>query len=74
MATAPKAVSELTYEQARAELITVVQALEAGSQELEQAVALWQRGQELAARCQEWLDGVRAQIDASRSQAQSEAD
>jgi exodeoxyribonuclease VII small subunit len=58
-------VTKLTYEQARAELVSVVQALEAGSQTLEEALALWERGEALAARCQEWLDGAKARIQAA---------
>jgi len=57
-------VEELTYEQARSELIEVVQALEAGSQTLEQALVQWERGQALAARCQQWLDQAKARIEA----------
>jgi len=60
---ATKPVNDLSYEEARAELIEVVQALEAGSQTLEQALALWERGQGLAARCQEWLDQAKTRIE-----------
>jgi len=56
-------VSDLSYEEARAELIEVVQTLEAGSQSLEQALALWERGQALATRCQQWLDQAKARIE-----------
>jgi exodeoxyribonuclease VII small subunit len=58
-------VAELGYEQARTELIQVVQSLEAGSQTLEEALAMWERGQALAGRCQEWLDQAKARIDAA---------
>lgn len=54
---------EISYEQARAELREIVQALETGGQPLEESLALWQRGEELAARCQQWLDGARARLD-----------
>ncbi|MDR1118310.1 MAG: exodeoxyribonuclease VII small subunit [Bifidobacteriaceae bacterium] len=64
--TVPIPVGELSYEAARAELVTVVQQLEAGSQTLEEAMALWERGEALADRCQEWLDGAKARIDAKR--------
>ena len=57
--------NELTYEQARAELIQVVQALEAGSQTLEEALNQWERGQDLVARCQQWLDQAKARIEAT---------
>jgi exodeoxyribonuclease VII small subunit len=58
----------MTYEQARDELVTVVQRLESGEQPLEEALELWERGEALAARCQEWLDGARARLDATRAQ------
>jgi exodeoxyribonuclease VII small subunit len=60
---------ELTYEQARAELATVVERLESGGSTLEEALALWERGEQLAAICQRWLDGARAKLDAARAEA-----
>jgi len=56
---------ELSYEQARAELREIVQALESGGQPLEESLALWQRGEELAELCQRWLDGARSRLDAA---------
>jgi exodeoxyribonuclease VII small subunit len=53
------------YEEARAELVDVVRALEAGGTTLEESLALWERGEKLAAICQEWLDGARARLDAA---------
>ncbi len=61
-------VATLSYEQARDELVQVVARLEAGGEPLEASLALWERGEALAARCQEWLDGARARLDAARSQ------
>ncbi|GGK16554.1 hypothetical protein GCM10010124_06460 [Pilimelia terevasa] len=58
--------SELTYEQARAELAQVVERLESGAGTLEESLALWERGEELAAVCQGWLDGARARLAAAR--------
>ena len=55
---------ELSYEQARAELASVVERLEAGGATLEESLALWERGEQLAAVCQRWLDGARARLDA----------
>lgn len=60
---------ELSYEQARAELATVVERLEGGGSTLEEALALWERGEQLAAICQRWLDGARAKLDAARAAA-----
>ncbi|MET9772921.1 exodeoxyribonuclease VII small subunit [Streptomyces sp. NPDC006367] len=60
------AVSEaLGYEQARDELIEVVRRLEAGGTTLEESLALWERGEELAKVCRRWLDGARARLDAA---------
>lgn len=66
-AVTPDAAS-LSYEQARDELVQVVARLEAGGEPLEASLALWERGEALAARCQEWLDGARARLDAARAQ------
>ncbi len=58
-------VASLGYEAARDELVDVVRRLEAGGEPLEASLALWERGEALAARCQQWLDGARARLDAS---------
>lgn len=54
---------EISYEDARDELLTVVQRLETGGVSLQESVALWERGEELADICQRWLDGARARLD-----------
>ena len=59
--------AELSYEQARDELIAVVTELEQGSSTLEQSLALWERGESLAKRCEEWLIGAKARLDAART-------
>jgi exodeoxyribonuclease VII small subunit len=53
-----------SYEAARDELVEVVRRLEAGGATLEESLALWERGEALAAICQSWLDGARARLDA----------
>ena len=53
------------YEEARAELVDVVRALEAGGTTLEESLRLWERGEKLATLCQEWLDGARERLDAA---------
>lgn len=58
---------QLSYEQARAELASVVERLEAGGGSLEESLALWERGEQLADICQRWLDGARERIDAARA-------
>ena len=63
----------LSYEQARDELAGVVKRLEAGGLSLEQSLELWERGEELAATCGEWLDGARARLTAAMA-ARAEGD
>ncbi len=53
---------EISYEQARDELIATVQRLETGGTTLEESLALWERGEELARICQTWLDGARERL------------
>lgn len=56
---------DIPYEQARDELISVVQKLEAGGTSLEESIALWERGEVLAGICQQWLDGARSRLAAA---------
>lgn len=63
----------LGYEQARDELIEVVRRLEAGGTTLEESLALWERGEELAKVCRRWLEGARARLDAALAE-EAEAD
>ncbi|MEE6281302.1 exodeoxyribonuclease VII small subunit [Georgenia sunbinii] len=56
-------VNTLSYEQARDALVEVVRTLETGSATLEESMALWERGEALAARCQSWLDGARERLE-----------
>jgi exodeoxyribonuclease VII small subunit len=56
-------VSEPSYEVARAELRDIVAKLESGGQSLEESLALWERGEQLADICQKWLDGASARLD-----------
>jgi exodeoxyribonuclease VII small subunit len=60
-------VAGLTYEQARDELVRVVTELEQGAATLEESLALWERGEALAKRCEEWLLGAKARLDAARA-------
>ena len=55
---------KLSYEEARIELASVVERLEAGGSSLEESLALWERGEELARLCKRWLDGAQARLDA----------
>jgi exodeoxyribonuclease VII small subunit len=54
-----------SYEEAREELVEVVRRLESGGTDLEDSLALWERGEKLARICQEWLDGARKRLDAA---------
>ncbi|WP_156251775.1 exodeoxyribonuclease VII small subunit [Pseudactinotalea terrae] len=52
----------LTYEQARDELVEVVNRLESGAASLEDSLALWERGEALADRCQSVIDDARQRL------------
>lgn len=54
-----------SYEEARDELRTVLTRLESGQAPLAESLALWERGEELAKICQQWLDGAQRKIDAA---------
>jgi exodeoxyribonuclease VII small subunit len=58
-----KPVGEMGYEEARDELIAVVQQLEQGGLDLDSSLKLWERGEELARRCEEQLAGARQRVE-----------
>jgi exodeoxyribonuclease VII small subunit len=64
----------LGYEQARDELIDVVRRLEAGGATLEESLALWERGEELAKVCRRWLEGARERLNAALAAEDEAAD
>ena len=66
-------VKTLSYEQARDELIEVVNRLEQGGATLEGSLKLWERGELLAARCEEWLIGAKQRLEAARQGATGES-
>ncbi|MBX9718143.1 exodeoxyribonuclease VII small subunit [Microcella sp.] len=66
----PADIAGLSYEQARDELVRVVSELEQGGATLEQSIALWERGEALARRCEEWLIGAKERLDAARAAAE----
>lgn len=71
----PADIAELSYEAARDQLVEVVRRLESGQGGLEDSIGLWERGEMLARRCQQWLDGARERLDdavAARRPAESE--
>lgn len=55
-------IDQLTFEQAFAELEALVQQLEAGQLALEESLALFERGQALAARCGVLLDSAELKV------------
>ncbi|BBY75840.1 exodeoxyribonuclease 7 small subunit [Mycolicibacterium parafortuitum] len=58
-----KPISQLGYEQARDELIDVVEQLEHGGLDLDSSLKLWERGEQLAKRCEEHLAGARERVE-----------
>jgi exodeoxyribonuclease VII small subunit len=56
-------ISQMGYEEARDELIEVVQLLEHGGLDLDSSLKLWERGEELARRCEEHLAGARKRVE-----------
>jgi exodeoxyribonuclease VII small subunit len=67
-------VDTLSFEAARDELVKVVAELEQGSPTLEHSLALWERGEALAARCEDWLVGAKRRLDAARATASDGAE
>lgn len=57
--------ASLSYEDARDQLVDIVRTLEAGNATLEESLALWERGEALAARCAQWLDDARGRLNAA---------
>lgn len=55
-------IAALTYEQSRDALQSVVERLERGGTTLEESLALWEHGEALGSRCQEWLDQARQRL------------
>jgi exodeoxyribonuclease VII small subunit len=60
--TTRPSVDELSYEQARDELVAIVATLEVGAVTLEESLEMWERGEALAIRCQHILQGARERI------------
>jgi len=58
-----KPISQMGYEESRDELIEVVRQLEQGGLDLESSLKLWERGEELAKRCEEQLAGAREKVE-----------
>jgi exodeoxyribonuclease VII small subunit len=67
-----KPVSEMGYEEARDELIEVVQRLEQGGLDLDTSLKLWERGEELARCCEQHLAGARKRVEDALAAKESE--
>ena len=70
-ADAPTPVADLSYEQARDELVQLVARIESGQVPLEESMALWERGEELAAHCQAKLDAAQDTLDRATGQGEA---
>jgi exodeoxyribonuclease VII small subunit len=55
-------ISQLGYEECRDELVEVVRLLEQGGLDLDASLKLWERGEQLAKRCEEHLAGARKRV------------
>ena len=67
-------VAELGYEAARDELVVVVKTLELGGLDLDESLALWERGEALAKRCEEHLAGARRRVEQALAHSEDDAD
>jgi exodeoxyribonuclease VII small subunit len=65
-------ISHLGYEKCRDELIEVVRVLEQGGLDLDASLALWERGEELARRCEQHLAGARKRVTDALAAGESE--
>jgi exodeoxyribonuclease VII small subunit len=55
--------AEPTFEQAQAELEQIVERLERGQVPLDEAIALWERGEQLHAFCRAKLDTAQGKVE-----------
>jgi exodeoxyribonuclease VII small subunit len=60
--SAPKPVQNLNYEEAFAELETILAVLEGEQRPLDEAMSLYERGQALVKRCGELLDKAELKV------------
>jgi exodeoxyribonuclease VII small subunit len=65
-------ISQLGYEACRDELIEVVRLLEQGGLDLDASLKLWERGEQLAKRCEEHLAGARKRVADALAAGQAE--
>jgi exodeoxyribonuclease VII small subunit len=67
-------IADMGYEEARDALVEVVRKLEAGGATLEESLALWERGEQLADLCQAWLTGATSRLDEAIARHDAAAD
>jgi exodeoxyribonuclease VII small subunit len=72
-------VTEPTFEEAQAELEQIVERLERGQAPLDEALGLWERGEELYAFCRARLDAAEGRVEelarrAEQSRPSADAD
>ena len=60
-------VEELSYEQARDELIETVKILELGQMGLDESLKYWERGEALTKRCEDHLAGAARRVETALS-------
>jgi exodeoxyribonuclease VII small subunit len=65
-------ISQLGYESCRDELMEVVRLLEQGGLDLDASLNLWERGEQLAKRCEEHLAGARQRVAQALAASESE--
>ncbi len=63
MTATPPDISALTFEQALAELETIVSELESGQAPLERSIGIYERGAALKALCEKRLEEARLRVE-----------
>lgn len=64
-------VEELSYEQARDELVEIVKILELGQMGLDESLKYWERGEALAKRCEDHLGGAARRVEEALSRTEA---
>jgi exodeoxyribonuclease VII small subunit len=66
-------IAGLSFEAALKELERIVARLESGDAELQEAIDLYERGEQLRRRCADRLDAAQARIEAVKTDAEGRA-
>jgi len=61
--TEPADIASLSFEQALAELESIVQELESGQAPLERSIEMYERGARLKAHCEQRLEAARLRVE-----------